>query len=88
MSDTNTDKTMIYAFLSLTIGASMLIACVAVYFGLQCQRNRGEISPESLQESLREVVVISPAVGLQAPLVQAARDAQRGLELAQPAQMV
>jgi hypothetical protein len=68
---------MIYVFLSVTILGSLLSISVAVYFSLRCQRARGEIPAEPLQE----VVVISPAVGLQEPLVQAARDVHQQREL-------
>ncbi len=76
MTDTNTDNTMIYVFLALTIVGSIFSIGVALYFSLRCQRARGEIPPESLRESLQEVVIVSPAVGVQAPLLRLAQDAR------------
>ncbi len=69
MTDTNTDNSMIYVFLSVTILGALISIGTAVYFSLRCQRARGEIPPEPL----REVVVISPAVGLQAGQLAAER---------------
>ncbi len=69
MTDTNTDNSMIYVFLSVTILGALISIGTAVYFSLRCQRARGEIPPEPL----REVVVISPAAGLQAGQLAAER---------------
>jgi hypothetical protein len=69
MTDTNTDNSMIYVFLSVTILGALISIGTAVYFSLRCQRARGEIPPEPL----REVVVISPAAALQVGQLAAER---------------
>ncbi len=74
MTDTNTDNSMIYVFLSVTILGALISIGTAVYFSLRCQRARGEIPPEPL----REVVIISPATGLQVgQLVAAQQDVRQ-----------
>jgi hypothetical protein len=62
MTDTNTDNSIIYVFLSLTIVGSLISVGTAMYFSLRCMRARGDIP--GADEPLREVVVISPVVGL------------------------
>jgi hypothetical protein len=69
MTDTNTDNSMIYVFLSLTILGSLLSIGTAVYFSLRCMRARGDIP--GADEPLREVVIISPAVGLAGAVMSA-----------------
>lgn len=71
MTDTNTDKTFIYVFLSLAIVGGLLSVGTAVYFSLRCMHARGEGEP------LSEVVVISPAVGLQVGQLDVAQEARR-----------
>jgi hypothetical protein len=81
MTDTNTDNTVIYVFLAVTIAGSIFSMAVGFYFSLRCQRARGEIPPEPLQE----VIIVSPAVGVQAPLLRLAQDARVQALPGQPA---